>query len=149
MRVALLCVLLAACSGKGQTTPTVAEAQKRMGIPCEDNAGMVSCGAVTDPLHAAIFYRSEQDVKTAKVSSVTITLEAASAEDALAKLHTLLDGLIPAGHFEGIRTRISGATAQAFDQNKPPVVIDGVEVRAGTWRTDRQQPAFQIEVWYR
>ena len=148
MRLALLCLVLAACS-RGQATPTVTEAQKRMAIGCEDRQGMVTCGAITDPLHVSIFYRSEQEAKTAKVSSMNITVEAESAEAAMVKLHTLLDGLIPAGHFEGIRTRISGPTAERMDLGKPAVTIDGVEVRAGTWMTDPKQPAFQIDVWYR
>lgn len=149
MRLALLCLLLAACPANRQVTPFVEDAQKRLGIRCEDKRGMLLCGASGDPLQATIFYRSEEDVKTARISSMTITLETASAEIAFDRLTFLLEGFIPAAQFEGIRTRISGPTAEKFDQNKPAVVIDGVDVRSGTLIVDPKRPRFQVEVWYR
>jgi hypothetical protein len=155
MQRALLCLVIAACSGneRSKVTPTVSEVRTRVGVPCERRYGSTldSCGRTGGPLTASIFhdYVSEETVATAKVTSINISLEAASADAALARLHTVLDGIVPEAHFAGIRTRISGATAERFDQNKPPVVTGGVDVRSGTSASDPARPRFQVEIWYR
>lgn len=149
MRGALLCLAIAGCSSGGQRTPTVEDVQKRIKIACRDRQGMMTCGAITDPLHAAIFYRSEESPETAKVSSVEIKLQAASAQAALAQLHTMLDGLIPAAHFEGMTVRFSGPAAEKLDHMSRSVAIDGVEVTSGVSTNAGEQPRFEVHVWYR
>ena len=120
-----------------------------MKIPCEDRfGGMVTCGEMTAPRRATIFYDADEKVESARVTRIDLHIEAASAEAALSELHALLDGFVPPGHFDGMRTRFSGATAETFTPGKP-VLIDGVDVSSGIWYRTRAQPSFAVQISYR
>ena len=152
MRLALACAAITACSSKPSwVTPKVQEVRSRIMVPCEAGYGSYRawfCRQDGNPVEATIFFDPEEKPEPVTVTSIHLTVADDTADAALARFHTLLDGFIPPAHFEGMRTRLAGPGAETYG-NAKSVSIDKVDVMTSIWSLSEKPPRFNVEVSYR